>query len=107
MAWSSRFSVLSSQFSETPALRSTLLRTENCLLRQFVTREKKAQLEASRFIRIGAVNGVLLDVGCPFLADGALFSSSRVGGAHQFAQIGDGVFLFQRQRYDRPTGHEP
>src|ERR1039458_3361484 len=27
--------------------------------------------------------------------------TGRIGRAHQFAQIGDGVFLFQRQRHDR------
>ncbi len=29
-----------------------------------------------------------------------------IGGAHQLAQIGDGIFFFQRQHHDRTAGHE-
>src|SRR5271166_4398030 len=63
------------------------------LLRQLVSREEKAQLKPCRVFRVGPVNGVVLDVGCPLLADGAFLGLRRIGGAHELAQVGDGVFL--------------
>ena len=47
---------------------------------------------------VGAVDGVLFDRAGELLADGALFGIGRVGGAHQLAQIGDGVVLLEDQR---------
>ena len=55
---------------------------------------------------VRAVDGVVFDAGRPFLADGAFFGAGRVGGAHEFTQVGDGVFFLQCQRDDGAAGHE-
>jgi hypothetical protein len=52
------------------------------------------------------VDGVLLDAGSPLLADGALFGIGRIGGTHQLAVVGDGVFLLEAHDDDRAAGHE-
>src|SRR5947209_18629806 len=36
---------------------------------QLISRKEIAQLEAGRIVGIGAVNGVVLNAGCPLLAD--------------------------------------
>src|SRR5437879_12384789 len=48
----------------------------------------------------------MLDAASPFFADRAFLGVSRIGGPHQLPQVGDGVFLFQRQNDDRTAGHE-
>ena len=40
------------------------------------------------------------------LADGALGGVCRVGGAHHFAVLRNGVFTFQNLKHDRTRGHE-
>ena len=52
------------------------------------------------------MNGIVFDVGGPLLANGAFLGIGRIGGAHQLAQVGYSVFLFQSQSYDRAAGHE-
>src|ERR1700733_15988935 len=76
------------------------------LFRQFVSRKEKAQLEARGVFRVGAVDCVVLDVGSPLLANRAFFRLGGVGGAHQLAQVGDGVFFFQSENDDGSAGHE-
>ena len=48
----------------------------------------------------------MLDVGRPLLPDRAFLRLSRVRGAHQLAQVGDGIFLLERQHHDRAARHE-
>jgi len=100
------FSVSGSQFTEEPRPQIDFTGTGNrelrtVLLRQFVSREEKAQLEARRFIASSRESRC---VRCrwPISCGWCLFGAGRVGGAHQFAQIGDGVFLLQRQSHDGP-----
>src|SRR5579864_6403537 len=73
---------------------------------QLVSREEVAQLEARGFFCVGAVNGVVLNVGRPLLADRAFGGLGWVGSPHQGAQIGDRIFLLQGKHYDRPARHE-
>src|ERR1017187_7664263 len=40
------------------------------------------------------------------LCRSAFLSAGRVGGAHQLAKVGNGVFFFQGQRDDRSARHE-
>src|SRR6267143_3008861 len=76
------------------------------LLCQFVSGKEKAKLETGRVLGIGTVNGIVFDVASPLLANGAFLGMGRIGGAHQLAQVGDSVFLFQSQSYDRAARHE-
>src|SRR5664280_1056306 len=81
-------------------------RMADSLLRQFVSGEEITELETRSVFAIGTVHRVLLDARCPLLADGACLSLCRIGGAHQLAVIGDGVFLLQRYHDDRTARHE-
>src|SRR5271166_4772072 len=83
-----------------------LLSRGKVLLREFVSREEVADLEARGVFGIGAVHRVLLDVRSPLLADSALVCLRRIGRAHQLAIVGDSVFFLQRHDDDRPAGHE-
>src|SRR5271157_2447264 len=76
------------------------------LLRQFVSGEEITQLEARRVFGVGAVYRVLLDVRRPLLANRALLSLGRIGGAHQRAIVGNGVLFLQRHDDNRPARHE-
>src|SRR5271166_2058795 len=76
------------------------------LLRQFVSGEEITQLEARRVFGIGAVHRVLLDARSPLLANRACVGLGRIGGAHQRAIVGDGVFFFQRHDDDRAARHK-
>src|SRR5579863_2970981 len=75
-------------------------------LSQLVSSEEITQLKASGLVGIGAVNRVVLNVARPLLADRPFLGVGRIGGAHKLAQIGDGVFLFQREHYDWSARHE-
>src|ERR1039458_6229962 len=72
----------------------------NNLLRQFVSGEEITDLETRGVVGIRTVNGILLDARSPLLADGAFVGLGRIGGAHQFAVVGDGVFFLQRHHDD-------
>jgi hypothetical protein len=54
----------------------------------------------------GAVHGVGIDGFGEVGADGARCSFLRVGGTHQLAVLGDGVFAFEHLNHDRTGGHE-
>src|ERR1039457_1943068 len=66
---------------------------ENGSPSQLVTRKKETQPEARRILGIGAVDRVVFDIGGPLLPDGAFFGVRGIGGTHQLAQIGDGMFF--------------
>src|ERR1700722_912136 len=75
-------------------------------MRQFVSGKKITQLKASGFVGIRAMDGIVFNVAGPLLADRTFLGVGRVGGAHKFAQIGDGILFLQRQYYDWAAGHE-
>src|ERR1019366_9445462 len=62
-------------------------------LRQFVSGEEITWLETRRVFGVGTVQRVLLDARRPLFADGAIVGLRRISGAHQFALVGDSVFL--------------
>src|SRR6476660_7032624 len=69
---------------------------EPMLFAEFISCKKITQLEACGFIRVRAMDGVVLNARRPLLADGARLGVCRIGSAHQLAQVGDGIVLFQR-----------
>ena len=71
------------------------------LLRQLVTRKEIAQLEARRLFRIRSVNRIGFDAGRMLLANSSVLGFGRIRRAHEFAEIGDGVFLLQREHNNR------
>ena len=73
---------------------------------QLVAGEPVADLEGRGVFGVGAVNGVLRDGGGKLLADGSLFGVGRIGGAHQLAQVGDGVVFLKNHEDQRARGHE-
>src|SRR5258708_3972896 len=73
---------------------------------QLVAGKKITELEPRRIVGVSSVDGIALDRLRPFLPHCAGFSVSRIRGAHQRAQVGDGVFFLQGQHYDRTAGHE-
>ena len=52
------------------------------------------------------MNGVGVDGFGEVGTDGALLCLLRIGGAHQFAVLGDGVLAFQGLDHHRTGGHE-
>src|SRR5271156_1922246 len=80
--------------------------TAALLFRQLVSRKKETQFKARRVFGIGAMNRIVLDARRPLLADRAFLGVGRIGGAHQLAQVGNGVFLFQSQSDDWSARHE-
>src|ERR1051326_3966349 len=79
---------------------------ETLSLRQFVSREKEAQLKARSIVGIRAMDRVVLDTRCPLLSDCAFLGIGRIGRAHQLTEISNCVFFFERQYNNRPAGHE-
>src|SRR5260370_7337588 len=74
---------------------------------QLVAGKKITQLEPRRIVGVRSVDGIALDRLSPFLAHCAGFSASRIRGAHQRAQVGDGVFFLQGQHHHRTARHDP
>src|SRR5258708_654651 len=90
-----------------PRLPPILVKLEKAaLLRQFVSCEKETQLKARRILSIGAVNRIVLNARRPLFADGAFLGVRRIRSAHQLAQVGNRVFLFQSQSNNRSARHE-
>ena len=56
--------------------------------------------------RIGPMHRIGFDAFGEFLADGAGRGIGRIGGAHHFAVLGDGVLAFQHLHHHRARGHE-
>src|SRR5215471_20783209 len=71
------------------------IRSSFISFRQFVAGEEEAQLENGCILGVGAVNSIFFDAGCPLLTDGTFLCISWIRGAHQFSQVGNGIFLLQ------------
>src|SRR5258708_6027960 len=76
------------------------------LAAEFKPCEKITQLKAGSIVGVGPVDGIALNAVRPFFADGAGFRVRGISGAHEFAQVGDGVFFFQRQYHNRSARHK-
>jgi len=68
--------------------------------------EEVADFDGGVFVRIRAMHRVGFDRFGEFLADRAGIGIGRVGGAHDGAIGGDGVFAFQHLDDDRAGDHE-
>src|SRR5258708_2957150 len=91
-----------------PRLPPILVKLETAaLFCQFVSCEKETQLKTRRILSIGPVNRIVLNARRPLFADGAFLGVRRIRSAHQLAQIGNGVFLFESQSDNRSARHEP
>ena len=75
-------------------------------LLEFVTGEEVADFEGGGVFGVGAVDGVFADRASELLADGSLFGLGRVGGAHELAEVGDGVVFFEDHGIDDAGAHE-
>ena len=75
-------------------------------LLQFDPGKEVADLKRRRILSIRAVDRILSNRRRELLANRSLFSLRRVGRTHQLAEIGDGIFLLQDHREDRPGAHE-
>src|ERR1700736_2426822 len=73
---------------------------------QFVSCEKETEFKARGILRIGAVDRIVLDIRGPLLANCAFLCIRRVSRAHEFAQIGDGMFFFQSENDNWSARHE-
>src|SRR5258706_89477 len=78
--------------------------TEHSALRQVRLREEEGDLDLRVVIRVGAVDGVLLDRLAELGADGAGVGFLRIGRPHELAQLGDGVVALERSNVNG-TGH--
>ncbi len=81
-------------------------RADRTDLLEFIASEKVADLKGGRLFPVGTVDRVLFDGIGEHLADGAFLGVGGVGGAHQLAQIGNGIFFLKHHREDGTGGHE-
>lgn len=79
---------------------------QEVLADQFETGEEIGDFFRSGFGSVGTMNRVFTDGLREFLADRAFGGFCRVGRAHHFAILRDGVLAFQNLRHDRGGGHE-
>jgi len=75
-------------------------------LLEFVAGEEVADFKGGGVFGVGAVDGVFADGGGELLADSSLFGLGRVGGAHELAEVGDGVVFFEDHGIDDAGAHE-
>src|SRR5690554_957193 len=72
---------------------------------EFFIREEVLDFFSSGFRSVRTVNRVFADGESEFLADRAFGSIFRVGGAHDFTVLQDGIFAFQDLNNNRRRDH--
>ena len=69
-------------------------------------REEESDFNGSCFRAVGAVNSVSVDRLSEVGSDGALGSLLRVGSAHEFTILHDGIFTFENLNLNGTGNHE-
>ena len=76
------------------------------LASDFNSREEEGDLIGGGLRRVRAMHRIGFDGFSKILADCAFGGFGRVGGAHYFAVLGNGVLAFKNLQHNRTRGHE-